>query len=259
MEVTKREILFSTLILSIMLGIGLWLSNPILFNVKQKELDIISAVQVDQDPERFDYIGRTDVGMFLANGTMLAVDPVSIRDIAGNYMVIRKVKERYTMHTRTVTTTDGKGHTHTRVETYWTWDHVSTENFKAEHVEFLQKTFNLDEVKFKEDFDYHSTIKESANIRYVYYTYPTRVEGCMQGVVEDKHFRKLVFRRNYTIEDTINHVEFRSKSLTVLYWFIWFLLTAGLIVLFYYAENNWLEDEETINKRKNKYGHRRYY
>ena len=259
MEVTKREILFSTLILSIMLGIGLWLSNPILFNVKQTELEYISAVQIDQDPEKFDYIERTDVGMFLANGTMEAVAPVSIPDIAGQYMIIRKVKERYTMHTRTVTETDSKGHTHTRTETYWSWDHVSTENFRTERVEFLQKTFFINNVDFKENLDYHSTIKESSSIRYVYYTYPKRVEGCMEGITENKHFYNLKFYKNYTIEDTINQVEFRSKSLTVLYWFIWFLLTAGLIVLFYYAENNWLEDEETINKRKNKYGYRRYY
>lgn len=35
-------------------------------------------------------------------------------------MYVEKVKELYTMHTRTVTHTDGKGHSYTTTETYWT-------------------------------------------------------------------------------------------------------------------------------------------
>lgn len=242
MEITKREILFSVIIFSIMLGIGLWLSNPILFPAKEKQLEIISAVQVDNDVNKFDYIGRTDVGDFLANGRILAIKPVSIPDIPGMYMVIEKEKERYTMHTRTVTTSDGKGHTHTRVETYWSWDHVSTDTFHCDSLEFLQKRFAYNAIKYKKHLTYYKTIKESSTIRYIYRTYPIFAEGCLQGDVSNKSYNNLIFTDGYTITDVIKAAENRITLYTFLYWFIWTLITAGLIIGFYYLENNWLED-----------------
>lgn len=250
-KVTKREILFSTLIVAIMVGLGIWLSNPILSSVREKELEIASSVQVDS-PEKFDYIRRTDAGNFLAEGVLEAVDPVSIPDIAGEYMFINKIKERYTMHTRTVTTTDSKGHTHTRVETYWTWDQVSTDRFAAKTYELLQKRFHADEVKFKPNMEYHSTVKASVDIRYVYYTYPTRVDGVMYGHCNDKGYHNLRFKAGSTIATALDEAENRTKFFTFLYWFIWFIVTGLIVFAFYAAENYWLEDEGD-NKRHDKY------
>ena len=102
--ITTREILFSIIIFVLMLGIGLWLHDPILFPVQQSQLETISAIQIDKDADKFDYIGRTDVGDFLANGTLSTPDPVSIPDIPGKYMYIEKTTEKYTLHTETYTT-----------------------------------------------------------------------------------------------------------------------------------------------------------
>lgn len=242
MEITKREILFSIIIFTVMVGIGLWLVNPILFPVKQKQLEIISAIQIDNDAAKFDYIGRTDVGKFLSNGTIYAYKPVNISDIPGSYMVIKKEKERYEMHTRTVTTTDSKGHTHTRVETYWSWDHVHTDTFHSDSLEFLQKRFAYNYIDFKKHMKYHSTIKESSDIRYVYYIYPLSVDGCMVGNVYDKTYKDLWFIPDYKIENVINNTDNEFIIFNILYWIIWILITGGLIIGFYYLENNWLED-----------------
>ena len=92
-EITPREILFSTVIICVMIGFGVWLQNPILRHASEDSLETISRARV-YDDERFGYIKRTNIGDFLAEGTLISTDSVSIPDIPGYYMMIRKVKER---------------------------------------------------------------------------------------------------------------------------------------------------------------------
>ena len=67
MEVTKREILFSTIIFTFMIGLGVLIENPIISGLTQDALEISSAVSA-QDSLRFGYFKRTDPGLFLAEG-----------------------------------------------------------------------------------------------------------------------------------------------------------------------------------------------
>jgi len=239
MEITKREILFSTIILTIMIGIGIWLSNIISFSLHKKYENIICAIQIHSDQDKFDYIGRTEVGDFLAEGTLYACPPISIPDIEGQYMIITKEKQKYTMHTRT--TTDSKGHVHTHH--YWSWDHVKTEEFDATSLKFLNKMFSFKEVSFSKNLQYLCTIKESATIRYIYRVYPTSVNGTMNGIAKNKKYNGLFFRPNTNIDSILKHRENTNKFLNVLFWIFWIALTGFAIYGFYYLENNWLEDE----------------
>lgn len=59
----------------------------------------------------FDYGMRTNVGNAFCQGALEAVDTVSDPRIDGQWMYIYCEEKHYTMHTRTVTTTDSKGHT----------------------------------------------------------------------------------------------------------------------------------------------------
>ena len=66
MEVTKREILLSITILAVMIGIGVWISSPILSKANNRYIETASSVVVS-DAEKFGYIKRTDAGRFIAN------------------------------------------------------------------------------------------------------------------------------------------------------------------------------------------------
>ena len=82
-----------------------------------------TALQIDNNSEMFSYGMRTDIGNAFVHGDLKAVDTVTYPEIGGAYMYVEKIKEKYTMHTRTVTYTTGSGktrQTHTRTETYWT-------------------------------------------------------------------------------------------------------------------------------------------
>ena len=75
--------------------------------------------------------------------------------------------------------------------------------------------------------------------------------GCADGTlinylvsIKNKTYNNLVFNHNKSVQDIIDSVENKITISKVLYWFIWLLITGGLIFGFYYLENNWLEDNK---------------
>lgn len=239
-EITVREILFSTIILSFLVGIGIWVSNPILKRANEKALEIVSCVKVS-DSEKFGYIKRTNAGGFLAEGNLVS-DPVSIPDLEGIYMAIKKDKERYTMHTETYVVTDSKGHSHIKTRTYWSWDVIHTDKWVSDSITFLNQRFGLKDIKYHWITTYNKTIKESSHIRYVYYTHPVSVDGLMIGIAEDKIYQNLSFQENTTIDKTVKKAEKNIKNAPIIFFVIWAIFIIFVIIGFYAIENRWLED-----------------
>ena len=243
MEVTKREILFSTIILAIMIGLGVWISNPIVSSLTKNALETVSAVQA-KDSDKFGYIKRTNAGRFLAEGPLVANDTITIPDIPGQFSYIEKVKEVYTMHTQVYTTTDGKGHVRTHTRTYWSWDVKGREEFETADYNFLGENFTKKEIGYRGDCEKDTTIYNKkfwgSNVRYVYYTTPVAVEGLMTGVADGKSYNDLKFTRNVLIEDRIESAERKILSIPIVFWTLWIILTGAVITLFYVLENKWL-------------------
>lgn len=239
-EITVREILFSVIIFSFFIGFGVWLSNPILKQVNEDALEVVSCVKVS-DPEKFGYIKRTNAGGFLAEGTFVS-DPVSIPDLDGVYMAIKRDKERYTMHTQTYVVSDGKGHSHVKTRTYWSWDVVHTDKWVSDSITFLNQRFRLKDIKYHWITTYNKTIKESSHIRYVYYTHQVSVDGLMRGKADDKSYQNLSFQENATIDKIVKKSENRIKNSPTVFFVLWIIFTIFAIIGFYAIENRWLED-----------------
>lgn len=240
-EITVREILFSITILSIMIGLGVWLMNPILKEATQEATEIVSCVKVS-DAEKFGYIKRTNVGKFLSEGVLTAVDSVHINELEGYYFYIRKDKERYTQHTETYTVTDSKGNTHVKTRTYWSWDVIHTDNYVCKRVKYLGQEFLLKDIKYFYGSRYKKTTQESGTIRYVYYTHPTSVNGVMTGEAQNKTYNNLKFKSGETIKNIVESSEKSIKNSPIIFWVFWSFLIIFVIVIFYVLENNWLED-----------------
>jgi hypothetical protein len=243
MEITKREILASVTILAIMVGIGVWLSAPILSKATERYLAVASSVVANTDDE-FDYISRTNAGRFLANGTLSAIDTVRLEELPGVYSSVKKVKEEYRLHTEVYTTTDGKGHTTTHTRTYHSWDEVKHWNYKAERAMFRGKEFKIDEVyRVRTQKDTIIKVKTKMfenDTRYVYYTAPVSFDGVMLGNAMNRKYEEPKFINGLTAEEYIKNVERKLNGNTVLFWILWSLLTAGMIAGFYALENKWL-------------------
>lgn len=237
-EITKREILASISIIAVMLLIGILISSKISEHQLDANEVYNKAVKID-NTDLFQYGMETNVGNAFVYGNLVAVDTVTYPEIGGEYMYIEKVKEKYTKHTRTVTYKDSNGKTHTKKETYWTWDRVGNENKKCQDISFCGITFNSNKIDLPST-DYIDTIKELSHIRYKYYGVGTNYTGTIFTDLRDKTISdNTQFYNSKNIEETVKQLE--SDGGMVIFWIFWIVLICGCVFGFYYAENKWLE------------------
>ena len=240
MEITKREILFSVIIVLIMLLIGIVIHGNINDSIMTKHQKYNTALQIEKDSDLFSYGMKTDVGNAFIYGDLEAVDTVTYPEIGGKYMYIEKVKEKYTMHTRTVTHRTSSGSTYTTVQTYWTWDRVGSEDKKCKEVSFCGVVFNSNKINIPST-NYIDTIKTSSHIRYKYYGTDIKHTGTIfTELKENTISNDSYFYNNYTIKETIEYLE--SGLELFIFWFAWIVLIVVCVCGFCYLDNRWLED-----------------
>lgn len=237
-KITKREVLVSIIIISIMLLIGFVIHGNINDALMLKYQKYNTALQIENDKDLFAYGMKTNVGNAFVYGDLKAVDTVTYPEIGGEYMYIEKVKEKYTMHTQTYTTTvNGKAQVKTR--TYWSWDRVGSEDKKCKKISFCDIVFNSNKIHIPST-DYIDTIKESSHIRYKYYGTKTKYTGTIFTELKDNTISDGTnFYNNMTISETIEYLE--SGSELVIFWIAWIILICGCVYGFYYLDNRWLE------------------
>lgn len=237
-KITKREIIMSISIIAIMLLIGVLISSKISESYMDKN-EIYNKAIKTENQETFKYGMRTNVGNAFVYGDLKAVDTVSYPEIEGEYMYIKKIKEKYTKHTRTVTYTDSNGKRKTKKETYWTWDEVNRESKKCKEISFCGITFDVGKIDIP-GTNYIDTIKESSRIRYKYYGTDTEFKGTIFTKLENNTISDNTgFHNDKTIEETVKSLE--SGGGLIVFWIFWILLICGCVYGFYYIDNRWLE------------------
>lgn len=143
--VTMREVLFSIVIISVMLVFGFMISSGISNSLMNDYQEYNTALQIDNNKDVFQHGMRTNIGNAFVYGKLKAIDTVSYNEIEGDFSYIKKVKEKYTRHTRTVTksrtNSKGKTETYTETEEYYTWDYVSEESKVLQRLILLVLSF----------------------------------------------------------------------------------------------------------------------
>lgn len=221
--------------------IGIWLSSKVTEYQLDKNEIYNKAIHVEST-DMFQYGMDTNVGNAFVYGELKAVDTVTYPEIAGEYMYVEKVKEKYTQHTRTVTKTrmvNGKSQSYTTTETYWTWDKVDSEEKKCNEVAFCGITF--DSNKFKIPSARHiDTIKESSHIRYKYYGVGTEFVGTIFADLRDRTIAdNTSFFEDMNIEQTYELLICGGGE--IIFWIFWIILTGVCVYGFFYLDNRWLE------------------
>lgn len=236
-EITKREILASISIIAVMLLIGVLIASKISEYQMDKNEIYNKALKIESQ-DLFQYGMDTNAGNAFVYGDLLAADTVSYPELAGKYMYIEKVKEKYTEHTRRVRHSSGKTTWYT-TETYWTWDYASSEGKKCQSITFCGVLLDSSKIQFP-DAEYIDTLYESSHIRYVYHGVGTKFTGTIfaqlkNGTIPDQS----PFYQNRTINETVDYLE--SGVGIIVFWIIWIFLIIACVFGFYYLENAWLE------------------
>lgn len=244
-SISWREVLIGIVIIAIMITFGLMIHGAINDSLMLKYQKYNTALQIDQDTDMFKYAMETDIGNAFVYGDLKCVDPVTYPEIGGEYSYVKKVKEKYTRHSRTVTKTktmpDGSTKTYTETEYYWTWDAVDSWSQHCEKITFLDVEFDYGAI----DFPYTShikTIDKSDTIRYVYYGSPTKCTGTIYSDLRNGTINNTKFYHNQTIEKTIDNLQ--TNAWLVLFWIVWSILIIIIVCVFFYIDNRWLEDNK---------------
>lgn len=238
-EITKREAVFSIIIVALMLIIGFMISATIDdYNVDQVE-KYIKAIDIT-DKDTFEYGMQTNVGNAFLYGEIKAVDSVSYPLLKDKkYIQIEKDIEKYTKHTRQVSHKDSKGRTYYTTETYWTWDRIGYEKKSCKEITILGVKFKRDIVDLNSE--YIDTIKTGYHLREKYYGVPAIVKGTIFATLKDNNLKEPYFYRDDTIKEARENLEQNSFIVKGLFWMFWIGCIAGAVYGFVYLDNKWLE------------------
>lgn len=236
-EITYREILASISIIAVMLLIGFVISGKISQIQDDKNAKYNKAVKIEST-DLFQYGMNTNVGNAFVYGELKAVDTVTYPEIGGEYMYVEKIEEHYNRHTRTYTTTDGKGHTRIHTEVYWSWDYAGSEDMQCKEVSFCGVVFDSNKIKLP-SADYIDTIKESGYVRYKYYGTNIEYKGTIFTELKDKTISDSTPFYELSIGETKDMLE--TNSGVVIFWIVWIIVMVLAVFGFYYIDNEWLE------------------
>lgn len=243
--ITKREILVVISLTLLLITLGFFISNGIDNKITEKNEKYFKSLKIDNNEEQFKYAINTNIGYALTQGIVRAVEPVSINDIEGEYFYIKKVKEKYTKHTRQVaktrTKSDGTTETYYVTEEYWTWDYAGSETFHVNKFTYLGMEFDYGSIDFNND-GYKEMKQESYYIRYLYYTIPVEFNGCLFTNIYDKSINENEFYYDKDIKTIINQKENESESSVIVFWVIWIIFICFIDFGYVYLDNYYLED-----------------
>lgn len=236
-EITYREILASISIVAVMLLIGFVISGKISQIQSDRNAKYNKAVKIEST-DLFQYGMDTNVGNAFVYGELKEVDTVAYPEIGGEYMYVEKIEEHYNRHTRTYTTTDGKGHTRIHTEVYWSWDYAGSEDMQCKEVSFCGVVFDSNKIKLP-SADYIDTIKESGYVRYKYYGTNIEYKGTIFTELKDKTISDSTPFYEMSIKETKDKLE-RNIGV-VIFWIVWIIVIVLAVFGFYYIDNEWLE------------------
>lgn len=244
-KVTKRETLVAIAITLVLIGLGIIISEAIKNNVNESNEKYYKALKINNDEEMFKYAIKTNVGYTLASGTIRAINGISIDELDGIYLSIKKVKEEYRKHYReekhTRIKSDGTEEIYYTTEEYWTWDYVEEEKIHVDKFNFLGVDFDYDTIEFYNQ-SYNTTKEVEYHIRYKYYTIPIEFEGTLFTYINNNTITQNKFSTNKTINEIVKSKEDDVNFINAIFWITWIIFITLIDFGYVYLENNYLED-----------------
>lgn len=239
---TKREIMFSIVIVLVMLMLGLIISSSINDIILDENTKYTKAIEINNDKELFAYGMRTNVGNAFVYGTLNKVDTVSYDKVKDkDYIHIEKIEERYTRHSRQVAHKSGKT-TYYTTEYYWTWDRIRSEEKTAKEITFLNQKYKINKISNIIDDDYIDTISTGYHLREKYYGAKlNNVKGTVYCNLKNKTINNATFYKDTKIKECKEQLMQSYHVIVIVFWILWIILIGGIVYGFGMINNKWLE------------------
>lgn len=257
-EITVREVLVSIAIFLLLSGIGCLIYGNIYNKDKVKEYE--TAQIIHDDKGKLDYLVNTKFGNVIAYSTFKTDDKnaVTFEEIDSKYSFIKRVKQKYTMHTRTVCSGSGKTKT-CRTETYWTWDNIDIDRKYAKNIDLMGYSFegkkllnqiSNDSLKLSKKI-YKGKYKkinskyvyESSHTRYYYEYIPINFKASIFSNTRDKEvFKDYTLFYKQTPEQAIKSIKTDNDATKICFIVIWISIMGASICGYVKLDNDYLED-----------------
>lgn len=241
-EITPREVMASVSIILAMLIFGIFIDGK-LDDARIDQNEVYNKASKIESVDEFLYAMKTNVGLAFVSGVLAPSDVITDPEIDGEYISLKIVRERYTMHTRQVAhtrTVNGKTQTYYTTETYWRWDKIGEERKDVDEVIFNGVSFLRSKIPYESD-EYIDTVREGLSYtRYKYYGTPAKeYRGVIFTSLNDG---TIANSSKFYVDKTIKEAyeSCLQKDLSWLFWSLWVLLIGICVFGFYYVDNRWL-------------------
>ena len=248
-KVTKREIIVSISIIAIMFLFGVLISGKI--SEHQRDMNEIynKAIHIEDNADLFKHAMDTNSGNAFVHGTLETVDTVSLPEIDGTYMYLRKVEQWYERHEEWVTKKDSNGKEYKEKKVWYQWDTKHSEEWHSKYIKFCgiefpygtidtPNSYSIETIKGDKQWSWYSG--EMVKTRFCYYGTDVTHEGTIYAELKNGIIPNGTdFYKDMNIKDVLNRK--LSGGGEIIFWFVWILLTCGCVYGFVYLENNWLE------------------
>lgn len=257
-KVTFREVLASIIIIFTLGAVGIFIDTKITDNFIENNNVYHKSVKI-KDKDSLDYLKQTKVSNSLIEGNFESTSGVGFKEINGKYTYIVKIKQKYTMHTKTVCSGSGKKRK-CQVKTYWTWDTVNYEEKYSDSIDFYGNKLDTEYIvsqisnstldleknliqEYKENAS-GNYLYESSRIRYYYEYIPLKFKGTIFTSFsdEDKSFNEYEVKYNTTIDQLLYEEENAVNYFAIFFRIIWIIIIAAIVYFYVALENDYLED-----------------
>lgn len=268
MQITKREVIFSVVIISLMICLGLWV-HGIIEDSMINDLEVYTKALKIDEVDMFNYACDTKVGNILVYDNAKTLDPVSLPELSNSYAVVAKYSEKYTEHRTEEEYRDSDGNIHTRTKITYSWDSwfFGNEEKRATKIFYMGDTFDISLFHLNPSIRLNlteKTVNKNAkgtisndyiyednrvvfpfvgDVRYYYCVIPTEFTGTMFATCDLNGLEnnKTEFFYGETIGKVLEEKEKGITTFSVVFAIIWIILICAVVVGFFYLDNNWLE------------------
>ena len=181
---------------------------------------------------------KENVGYSFVYGKVETLDPVSFKELKGEYSYIQRHYEVRNLHLNTISKPVVIGKiisVTTETIPSYNWDTVSVDKVVSE-----KQTFSGINVNYipRMKPEYIKAINISENERYVYYGSPSLTKLTIFTSLKNKTINETKIYENKTITETLDSLD--NNYGIVIFWIFWIILIVVVLICFYRLKNRWL-------------------